>query len=338
MIIRKLTSSDNKLVQEVFASGTYQPFLQSSSWGDFQKSFRHPIERIGVFDGSKLLVVALLVKHSLPFGWSYWYCPHGPVFFDCLSDTEQESAFLFFIQHLKDLHLDNGALFLKCEPRIPLPKEVKNYRIPKWKQSTHTRMLDLSFSEDELLSHMKQKTRYNIRLAQKRGVTVSQSSSAHDREIFWEIIQEVYKRHGIRTHSYEYYTLMLSTPIARLYVARFEGAVIAAGIFIFFGDRVVYLHGGSLFSYRNHMAPYLLQWTVIQDAKKEGFRYYDFGGTAPEGELHHQLSSVTRFKEGFGGEEVVFPYKYDVIFSSTRYIIFSCAKKVRSLFTHLKKI
>ena len=105
-------------------------------------------------------------------------------------------------------------------------------------------------------------------------------------------------------------------------MAKHDSEYVAANIMCFFGDTANYLHGASSNKHRDVMAPHLLQWKAVCDAKKDGFKYYDFWGIAPNDDPKHGWAGVTRFKKGFGGEQVNYPGTFDMVVSKKWYLIY----------------
>jgi lipid II:glycine glycyltransferase (peptidoglycan interpeptide bridge formation enzyme) len=138
-------------------------------------------------------------------------------------------------------------------------------------------------------------------------------------------MEETKARDKFRLHSMNYYQKMLkAVPFIKLLVAEHDGKIIAGNIVSFFGDMATYIHGGSSDEKRNVMAPYLLQWQAIKIAKEKNLKYYDFNG------INERLwPGVTRFKKGFGGEEVNYPGTFDLIFNYQKYIFYNILRQVR---------
>lgn len=183
---------------------------------------------------------------------------------------------------------------------------------------------------------MHQKTRYNIRLAQKKGVIIKEGSanpdeSAADLKEFWRLLQATGERDNFRLHPFSHYEKLLkinsTTPgFIKLFLASYEGKNIAGGIFSFYGDKATYLHGASDNQYRNLMAPYLLQFSLMQKAQKEGYRYYDFYGIDEK-----KWPGVTRFKLGYGGRVFEYLGTSDFILRPFFYRFYELARKIRRL-------
>ena len=328
MEIRKIEDIEqaHKFVQtHALPSGA---FLQSQFWGEFQNKYNLPYWYFGAFEESELISVALVFKLSLPTGKSYLYCPKGPVVKGKTSIPKE------LMNKIENLALEEGAIFLRFEP------SMTNEHLQKIEASTSkevqpksTWILDISKPEEEILSGMKQKTRYNIRLAGKKKIIIRTSNNSKDVEFFFNLAQETAKRNGINTHSKNYYTKMIETlseyDAIKLYLAEYEGKTIAANLMLYFGGAVTYLHGGSNFDYRNLMAPYLLHWQAIQDAKREGCNTYDFGGVSPENNNNHKWSGISRFKRGFGGKQIDSVGTFDLVYNKFWYKIYTLVRKFR---------
>lgn len=186
-------------------------------------------------------------------------------------------------------------------------------------QPPDTVLLDLNKSEEELLSNMKPKWRYNIKLSEKKGCTVkSFSKDTHSPEelekaldIFYELYKTTATRDGIALHHKNYYKSLLTLkdveqekngkPKITLYITYHEEDALSAIITIFTKNEAVYLYGASSNVKRNLMPSYLLQWNAIKDAKKAGCSTYDFYGIPPVNDSSHPMHGLYLFKTGFGG-------------------------------------
>lgn len=198
-------------------------------------------------------------------------------------------------------------------------------------QPSKTLILDLSKSEEQLLLEMHSKTRYNIKLAEKSGINIRYSTIPEDKKNFLSLLRQTALRDNFKPHSDFYYQKMfkilertdIETKIQgvsyfknelyeqcflRLIKAEYQGKILAANILMYFGDTVTYLHGASFTEKRNLMAPFLLQWQAICDAKELGYQYYDFWGVDEK-----KWPGVTRFKLGFGGRIIEYPGTFDLI-------------------------
>ena len=277
--------------------------LQSAEWGELKTSFGWTLERVQ--EGA---CGAQILFRTLPLGYSIAYIPKGPIG-PWLPDL---------LPHLDRICNAHRAVLLKVEPDSAIdPKLENDLRSNGFNpsdqsiQPEQTLIIDLSGSDEELLGRMRQKTRYNIRLAGRKGVVVR---PWNDLDGFGKMMQETGNRDefGIHTSSYYKKAYELFHPInaCELFLAEYEKQPLAA-IFVFaFGKRAWYLYGASSAIERNRMPTYLLQWEAMKWAKQQGCTEYDLWGVPTEDEetLEREFTSrrdglwgVYRFKRGFGG-------------------------------------
>lgn len=347
-------------------------FLQSYDWGVFQndaghdvhfvvttekKSFTVDFEGARTFRGrgsDKWRIAALVLTHTLPFGKTYLYAPRGPLV-NFLALRKPVGVLETFLREIQSLAGGTNAIFFRMDPEWPASVEMKKFlrgvglrETSKDIQPRETIILDLTKSEDEILGAMHSKTRYNIRLAERRGVAARQLAGEEIGEKFdeaWALFQETAKRDKFHLHSRLYYERMLgvasptwgpdpqrgarpgpSGMTAELFVAEYKNKIVAANIVAFFGRRATYLHGVSSDAYRNMMAPYLLHWDVVKEAKKRGCTEYDLWGISEK-----KWPGVTRFKRGFGGDEVAYVGTYDHVFDNTWYRLYALGQGARRM-------
>ena len=288
-------------------------FLQSFEWSEFQESLGREIWRIEIGEKLKTLVI----KRDLPLGKNYLYCPR-PVW-----DLDLWEPFLKEVQGIAK---KEKSIFLKIEPSKSFKFQVSSFKFIKSQkqiQPAKTLILDISKPEEELLSQMRQKTRYNIKLAHKQGIEIGIISLPRQEEIesFWQILSQTAKRDKFHLHPKIYYQKMLGilgeAGLVKLFIAEYKNQIIAANIVCFFNETAIYFHGASDYNFRHLMAPYLLQWQAILEAKKLGFKFYDFWGFDEK-----KWPGVTRFKKGFDGKEVIHPGAFDLIFQPCWYRVY----------------
>jgi peptidoglycan pentaglycine glycine transferase (the first glycine) len=323
----KIRIIENKKEYSDFIKGQdHAQFLQSFEWGEFQEKIGNKVIRLGVEDKGRIIAAATLIKKNIPLGMSYFFCPRGPVF-NLELKIKNEELINFLYSEIKKISKKEKVIFLRFEPQEMLP--AKSYQLRAKKtidiEPSQTSILNLTKTEDELLKVMHQKTRYNIRLAEKKGVEI-QEARKDDFEKFWKIMEETKDRDGFRLHGKEHYQKMLEIDFNRLFLAKYDGKLIAGIIAAFFGDTVTYVHGASSNEHRETMAPYLLQWQAIKKAKADGYKFYDFYGTDET-----KWPGVTRFKKGFGGSEVVYPGTFDLVFEGVWYDVYRIGRKIRRL-------
>jgi lipid II:glycine glycyltransferase (peptidoglycan interpeptide bridge formation enzyme) len=321
-------------------------FLQSTEWLKFQEAFGR--RTFSVEDEN---FSAKIIEHVLPIVGRYFYVPRGPILKVASGKLQVES----FLNELIELSKKEHAGWVRIEPgdsRLldPIRLNSRVAKAPYDVQPKEVFKIDISKPEEQLLAEMKSKTRYNIRLAQKHGVSLRITNGyecANNTciEKFLELTKEMARRQGIVSHSEEYYRKMFETfseDMLRLYCAEYDGKIIAANLMLFFGDTATYLHGASSNENRNVMAPFLLQWQAIMDAQKCGCRWYDFGGVQTgriEHKKHSDLSGVTAFKTGFSPmtEPVVFPGTYDMIINQRQYALYKGLQKAKMLIKKFRK-
>lgn len=257
--------------------------------------------------------------------------------------------------------------------------EMKIVKAPHDMQPMEAFVVDITKSEEELLAGMKSKTRYNVRLAEKKGVRVFQSIDEKYRRAFVELVTGTADRKGIVPHPRTYYEKMLGVLLgerATLFVAEHEGDILGVNLMVFFGDTATYLHGGSADVKREYMAPFLLQWEAMKDAKRRGCTRYDFGGVKTGCKMqdarcrmsdakdqrqetgdkeqkngsknhaslimHHtsgDWAGITRFKTGFSPSTAptVFPGCHDIVLSPSRYFLYQLLSVVLSHAAGIRK-
>jgi len=324
---------DSKTWNSFVAASPTGHLLQSWQWGQLKAAFGWQAVRVGVEDRGRLVAGAqVLFRFLLPFlHLSIAYVPKGPIL--DLGDQEVCEALLSAIHRLAR---QKGAVLLKIEPELPHgpaaegPLQAWGFRpSPQTIQPRSTIHIDLQADLDEILAGMKSKTRYNVRLAGRKGVLVREGT-ADDLPIFYRLTELTGKRDGFAVHSQGYfetaYQLFVPLDLARLFLATYGDEVIAGLMVFAFGQRAWYLYGASSDRERNLMPNHLLQWQAIRWARERGCLTYDLWGIPDEvGEEPEKytrtvtdrqggLWGVYRFKQGFGGQVVRYVGAYDYIY------------------------
>lgn len=354
-------------------------FLQARFWAEFKTLHGWTYRRYEVYAvGRRSFLLTVLLRRLPPFGF-LTYVPMGPFLLtDCDSrspeDAEKRGLFLTDLSEKLIPLLPAGVFLIRFDPPwecavkngkektsiphafplIPCAGAAAAYRLFKAPfdiQPPDTVQLDLRQPLDTLLEDCKPKWRYNIRLAEKRGVRVqcfSRAEAEQEIPLFYELYRETAARDGIAIHSEEYYRSLCrvaSDPqydteriLISVYVAFFEEKPLASIITLFSPSGAVYLYGASSNEHRNLMPAYLLQWRAIQDAKNYGCRSYDFYGIPPADDPHHPLYGLYRFKTGFGGMIIHRVGTLDVPVCFRKYRIYVFAERLRAFwFKTVKK-
>ncbi len=299
-------------------------FLQTQDWLDFQKHIGRKTWR---FDNGKIR--ANIIKHDLPFRKNYLYIPHGPeINFNAITGTINNEV-AQFVAYLKNLAQEEKSIYIKIEPLddkvIELMHGFGFKKSFKEIQPHHSVVIDLDKSEEELLFAMHHKTRYNIKIAEKSGVTVKDSD---DLEAFWKLLGKTTKRDRFGSHSKEYYKKLLehfkgADMRADLIMAYHNDKAVAGSLVMTYGDTCYYLHGASDYDFRAMMAPYALHWENMKYLKKRGVKFYDLWGIDAV-----KWPGITRFKLGWGGQQVEYPGSFDRTILKIWYLVYKIARKI----------
>ncbi len=360
-------------------------FLQSWEWGEFQESVGRRVFRLAVPPSSagadlgplrhssseaSEAMPAQFIENTIPvIKKKYWYCPKGPTMSRTIRGQEFRDRIKDLIDEIKKNSPPN-VIFFRLGPEWEIgqgiEKNLENLGFKKLHydiEPSQTLILDLNKTEEELLAQMHEKWRYNIRLAERKGVKIKMATSQDANfekyfEEFYKLVDEgTSARKEIKHHPKEYYRKQFliegknppqpslkggsdSPPLGGvrgdlkmvLFVAEYENKVIAANIIVFSGRRATYLHGATSSEHREVMAPHLLQWEQIRYAKNRGCSQYDFWGIVNEHTIDKRGKSwegFTRFKKGFGGREVNYIGYWDYPINKAWYWLYRLAQSVR---------
>jgi len=320
---------------EKFALRQEGHLLQSWGWGELKGLFGWEADRLAAWDEASkgLLGAAQVLTRRLPLG-SMAYVPKGPV-----ADPKDRETWVRLLRMLRDWGRERGVTFLKMEPdgegEHPLAQlfEEEGFRISgRAIQPPTTIIVSLEADEDEILKQMKPKTRYNIRLAERKGVTIREGDEG-DVSLFYRMMEETKDRDafGIREEAYyrEAWRCFVPEDCARLFLAYYGDEPLAGLMAFAFGSRAYYLYGASSDRHRNLMPNHLLQWRAMLWARGRGCTSYDLWGIPDEAGEHEEdmeevlgrggLWGVYRFKRGFGGRVVRHSPSYDYVYSPPMY-------------------
>ncbi len=319
---------DKNAWNNALSSFTTPQLLQTYQWGELKVEYGwKPIYK--TWDkGGEISAMALILEKTIRIPGPFpelrmLYIPKGPIMKDW-GDFEFRKKIL---QDLKELAKDRDAFLLKIEPDIPLGTGepgaedaveglvgnafIEDLKADHWRYSKeqiqfkNTVLIDLAPSEEEILASMKQKTRYNVRLAEKKGVTIRHGDPS-DFDSLFKTYAETALRDGFTIRSKEYYLSVwnrfyeanMLTPL----IAEVEGELVAGIILFHFGNTAWYIYGMSRPVHRNKMPTYLLQWEAIKTAKALGCSVYDLWGAPETFDDSDSLWGVYRFKRGLGGK------------------------------------
>jgi lipid II:glycine glycyltransferase (peptidoglycan interpeptide bridge formation enzyme) len=324
----------NKEIWEGFlAKCSEKTFLNAWNWGAFQETMGSRIWRLGFFENSELVSVALVVKNQAKRG-SFLLVPHGPniITKDLVTKYRIAEALL---KELKSIGAEEGVDFLRLgciwenNPENASVFEKLGFRLaPIHAHPEASWKLDISLSEEKILSEMRKTTRYLIRQAEKNSdIEVVQSRRVENLNVFDVMQQELVKHQHFIPFSLEYmknefYSFDSDEQVA-LFFGKYKGEVVA-GSFVLFWSGIGFYHHAVL-SPQHHDLPisYLMQWQAIKEAKKRGCVLYDFWGFVdPQKNPKHPWAGPTLFKMGFGGRAYHYLKTYDFPLSFKYYLTF----------------
>jgi lipid II:glycine glycyltransferase (peptidoglycan interpeptide bridge formation enzyme) len=256
----------------------------------------------------------------------YFYAPRGPVI-----DDPDSPALAVLLNYVRAEAHKRGAFMLKIEPSVPDGDEQwlaalkrRGFRVsPYASHVRHEWVLDIRPDEKELLANMKEKWRYNVRLAARKGVTIRRGDGQADVDTFYRLYETTSERDEFFIHNKSHYEdvmrLYSQGDRAALLLAEHEGKAIAGIIVLRYGRWSWYMYGASANEQRNLMPNHLLQWNGMQWAKARGCWYYNFRGIPDVLEEGQELWGVYVFKRGFGGYPMMFLETHDLVYSPLVY-------------------
>ncbi len=295
-------------------------FLQDPSWASVKPGWRW--QAVAVYDDSSQMQGAMSVLlRRLPLGFSIAYAPRGPV-----CDRGNAEVISALMDGLKALAQKDRCVLTYLDPDEPEGNAAFSALMERLGfrqrhsdgfggvQPQSVFRIDLRGKDSEmLLSSFAQKTRYNIRLAQRRGVEVSRFSGSSSipeaaLDAFADLMKTTGARDGFLVRGRDYFHGLLSAlgESAVLYLAQVDGQILGGTIAIFYGGKAWYLYGASSNEGRGAMPNYLLQWKMISDALEKECVFYDFRGVPGTGEPTDPLYGLYRFKKGFSGNHTRF--------------------------------
>ncbi len=307
--------------------------LQSYEWGEIKGKGEWRPLRLLLEDsaGNPQAAIGILQRKIPVLGKNIFYAPRGPV-----GDVHDGVLMDNLFAEVKKLAQKRQAIFLKLDPDIPSSDLVFRDYLKKrgflsaekgegfsGVQPKYVFRLDITPEEETLFANLHHKTRYNIRLAQKRGVEVRNDCGKDELPEFYRILKETTERDKFLVRSYGYFSdlwdYLMPAGYLKLFMAYYQQKAIAGTLAFIFGDKAWYIYGASSNEHRNVMPNYLLQWEMIRWAKNNDCVMYDFRGVPGNLSEDNPLYGLYRFKKGFNGEYTEFVGEYDLVFSPFYY-------------------
>lgn len=306
--------------------------LQSKKWGEFREKTRVKV----VYSNNFVLTIHSIPKTKYTIG----YFPKGEM------PTKK------LLDKLLEIGKKENSIFIQIEPNIEnSEKEQKNLKNLGLVKSAHplftknNLVLNITKSEDELLSSFSQKTRYNIRLAQKKGVEVRENSSDQAFQKYLEITKETTQRQKFYAHTPTYHKLMWETLrekndelTAHLLTAKYGGEIIVTWILFVSGDTLYYPYGASSSKHREVMASNLMMWEAIKFGKRLGLKKFDLWGSLGENpDIKDPWYGFHKFKLGYNPKSVEYVGSFDFVINQFMYHVYKTADKIRWTILKMKK-
>lgn len=318
---RLLTSAQELARHDAWVSAhAHGSLWQSAAWRKYQAALGRQTYVYVIEQGDAILAAASIIVDTTVGGFSVWECPRGPLWSD-------ERALQQLLDTLEIHAKQQRCLKLLLSPPVQLPALCPKLRVSgRHVHPEATLLLDLTTSEDELLSQMHPKGRYNIRVAEKQGVNVVQSS---DIDTFYNLITSTSQRDGFKIHQKSHYTRFLeSLDSAFLLIAMHAEKPIAGLLGVTWKTTGMYYYGASAYEHRALMAPYALQWAAMRHCKASGCTRYDLLGIdAPEA-VPTAWKGITDFKRKFGGTLNTYPPEQQLLLKPVMNAVIELKRKI----------
>lgn len=324
--------------------------VQSWEWGEFRENLGGEFVRLGKFEGREMKSAIMATLHTIPRkipligGYKVMNVPR------CMAvDADM-------IEGLKKTAREHQVIFVKIEPNVykVISKEEEKVDSYEWgwpadqnlvcgenSFAKYSSLINLKLSDQELLANMKQKTRYNLRLAEKKEVVVKENNSDEAFEVYLKLTKETTQRQKFYAHTEKYHRLMWhhlhKAGIARMLTAVYKNKIISTWVLFVWGKKLYYPYGASSREYQDVMANNLMMWSAIQYGKALKLDEFDLWGTlGPEAKEDNPWFGFHKFKTGFGPIDIEFVETKDLVIDKNRYKLFGFMNKTRKKLLKVK--
>ncbi|HVZ12773.1 MAG TPA: peptidoglycan bridge formation glycyltransferase FemA/FemB family protein [Patescibacteria group bacterium] len=310
--------------------------LQSFEWGEFRKKTGVRVIRKVLVKNEKIVDGFTLTIHRVPkINLNIGYLPKGN------KPTKE------ILEELVRIGKEENCIFVQLEPNLVNGQwsMVNGFNLRPAAHpliTKYTFVLDLTHSEQELLAAMHSKTRYNIRVAEKHGVKVTEDNSKESFENYLKLIEETTSRQGFYAHTPSYHRKMFETLSQKsnvknqtsltyhLLTAKYKNTTLTSWVLFVFHDTLYYPYGASSRENRETMSNNLVAWEAIKFGKKLGLKYFDmWGALGPNPDKNDPWFGFHRFKEGYGPTHTEFVGSFDLIIKPNEYELYKVADKLR---------
>lgn len=336
--IKQTTSS--KEWENLLSKHPESNFLQSYFHGITHKNINKEVFYSGIYQGKKLVGVNLSIVESAKRG-KYLTVPGGPIL-----DWNNKKIVSSWIKHIKEIATSNKCIFVRIRPQIvnsqknrELLKKLGFLTSPMHLTAETTIQLNLDQPLDQILSHMRKNTRYEIRKAEKVGIKIKKSSSPKNINQFYQLQLDTAKRQKFVPFSKKLltseFTAFATQKQAYLYTASLNQKILAQALIIHYPTESSYHFGASSLEGRKYPGAYAIQWQAIQDAKERNIPRYNFWGVVEPEQTKHRFYGVSIFKRGFGGDQINYIKAHDLIVNPIKYIPNYIFETLRKKLRHL---
>ena len=331
------------------------PFTQAWFYGEWQEMMGRKVRRFEVKKDSEIIGFFQIIKYSLPFNKNLLYIPHAPVLRIRQVGGEGGAVDIFlkeFRDKLLEITKEENAIFARFDlyfhnwnygSKESLNKYFK--KVPDYAynsvyfQPKYEWVLNIDKPESELLGNMHPKNRYNIRLAEKKGINIEIISESFKKyfEEFYVLLTETAKRDNFNLHPKIYYQNIFKNCEKNnntfLILAKYNDKILAINLILLFSETAYFVFGGSSDEYKNLMAPHLSHWQGIIEAKNRGYKFYNFGAIgsdkfSAQGGPASGWEGISIFKKRFGGQPLEYSDSYDLILKPIWYRLYNLRKWV----------
>ncbi len=287
-----------------------------------------------VDDWSSVETSVLILERNLPFGQKMQYVPRGP--FVDWSNSENVKEVLELIRRGADAA---GVIFTRFEPDVfeqdfpyELVKELNFLRTDDFVQAQDTVKVEIDKNDEDLMASFHKKHRYNIRLAQRRGLTVRSSTDPNDVSIFFQLTKKTDSRKegAMNPHPEEYYQSIVrelaKSGMVKVYIVEKDGKPVSSSIVFIFGEEAIYMFGAADYEYHRDMPNHLREWVSMTDARDAGCKWFDLWGVTMRNDPGE---GIKRYKLGYRDHIDKMAGTFDYAPAGWKYQLFNVANKLR---------
>lgn len=335
-----IDATDKKEWDDFVTSHEEANFLQSWDFYEFYQSRGNQVVRRLAKENDKIVGAYAGVIENAKRG-RYMAIAGGPIL-DWNNRALVESVFA----DIKAEGEKHKCVFVRVRPQLELSDsglqlmhELGLRKAPMYLSVEYAGILDLTKDEEEIMKGMRQRLRRALRKADKNGITIEKSTDPADIKEFYEIELQTAGRHRFVAFSEDFLTKQFAAFApngeAVLYTAKLNGETLAQNFMIFYGNEASYHYGVSSELGTKYSGAPLLHMEAMRDARKRGIKRYNFWGIVDEDDIHHRFYGVSRFKRGFGVDELKHIPAHDLVVNKAKYAINYAIETARKKFRHV---